>query len=333
MIIVIGATGFIGTYLVHNLIKEGYEVLAVGRRRSALKYYEAKGIPVLTLDISQKADFENLPKNNVEAVILLAGLLPANSTIDDPYAYVDINIRGTLNVLEYCRTNNIKKIITTTSYADIQGYWQKEIALRDDTPRMFNLVDDHACYIISKNAATDFVLHYNARYDMHGAIFRLPPVYGVGPHSEIYVDGKFYKSGFQVFVDKAVIGDTISIYGDKDVSRDVVSVKDVSSAFVKAIATNNAKGIYNISSGVATTLEEQVIAIIDAFSPANNRSEITYKPENKNNSISYLLDISKAKADFGYIPEFKNFKDLVMDYRNDLLYGDFSSYFEDRKKI
>lgn len=332
MVIVIGATGFIGTYLVNNLITEGYEVLAVGRRVSALDYYRTKGISVLELDISNKADFNSLPGYGVEAVILLAGLLPANSTIDDPYAYVETNINGTLNVLEYCKKNNITKIITTTSYADIQGYWQKDIALIDDTPRKFNLADDHACYIISKNAAADFVLHYNMRYGMSGAIFRLPPVYGVGPHSEIYVDGKLYKSGFQHFIDKAAVGETIEILGDKNVSRDVVSVKDVSFAFVQAIKSDNAKGIYNISSGLATTLEEQVIAIIDAFSPANQKSEIVYSQGKKNNSKSYLLDINRAKTDFGYEPRFKSFKDLIIDYKQDLLQGNLGSYFADRKK-
>jgi UDP-glucose 4-epimerase len=333
MVIVIGATGFIGTYLVRGLITEGYEVLAAGRRASALSYYRENNIPAIELDIANESDFGKLPKQGVEAVILLAGLLPANSTIDDPYAYVNINIKGTLNILEYCRKNNIKKFFATTSYADIQGHWKKDVALQDYTPRLFNLKDDHACYIISKNAATDFILHYNEKYEMSGIIFRLPPVYGVGPHSEIYVDGKLYKSGFQNFIDKAILGETIEIFGDKNVSRDVVSVKDVVSAFIKAIKSNNAKGLYNISSGVATTLEEQVVAIVDTFSSVSTRSRIVYCSEKKNNSKSYLLDISRAKADFGYDPQLKNFRDLIKDYKADLSNSNLVDFFTDRKKI
>lgn len=332
MIIVIGASGFIGTYLVDGLIKNGYDVLATGRRLSALQYYNKNNIQSVELDIANPKDFEKLPTKEVEAVVLLAGLLPANLTDDDPYAYIDVNVKGTLNVLEYCRKNNIKKMLSTTSYADIMGYWQKDVALKDNTPRLFNLEDDHACYVISKNAATDFILHYNAKYNMSGIIFRLPPVYGVGPHSEIYVDGKLYKSGFQIFIDNALNGDPIEIYGNKDVSRDVVSVKDVVSAFIGAIKSDKAKGVYNISSGVATTLEEQVFTIIDTFSLANNRSEIIYSPEKINNSKSYLFDISKAKQDFGYNPRFRLFKDLIIDYQKDLAEGHFTIFFTDRKK-
>lgn len=332
MIIIIGASGFIGTYLVDELIKNGYDVLATGRRLSALQYYKENNIKSIELDITNPKDFDKLPTEGVEAVVLLAALLPANLTEDNPYAYIDVNVKGTLNVLEYCRRNNVKKVLSTTSYADIMGYWQKDIALKDNTPRSFNLEDDHTCYVISKNAATDFILHYNAKYNMCSTIFRLPPVYGVGPHSEIYVDGKLYKSGFQKFIDNAVNGDPIEIYGDKNVSRDVVSVKDVVSAFIGAIRSDKASGIYNISSGIPTTLEEQAVAIIDTFSPDNNKSKIIYRPEKSNNSKSYLFDITKAKQDFDYNPKFKLFKDLIVDYKKDLEDGYFATFFIDREK-
>jgi len=332
MIVVIGASGFIGTYLVDLLINEGYDVIATGRRSSALEYYRIHNIPSMELDITRKTDFEKLPTEGVKAVILLAALLPANATIDDPYAYVDINIKGTLNTLEYCKKNGIKKIISTTSYADIQNHWKKDLPLKDDTPRSFNLSGDHACYVISKNAAADFILHYNADYGMHGVIFRLPPVYGVGPHSEIYADGKLYKSGFQRFVESAEAGEPISIFGDKNVSRDVVSVKDVAAAFVNAVKSDKPSGIYNMSSGVAVTLEDQVKSIIDIFSKPEKKSEIRYCPEKKNNSQSYLFDISKARQDFDYNPRFSSFKDLLIEYKKDLEDSRFSSFFEDRKK-
>lgn len=332
MIVVIGASGFIGTYLVDLLMSKGYSVMATGRRRSALEYYIKHDISCMELDITNKEDFGKLPTKDVEAVILLAALLPANATIDDPYAYVEINIKGTLNTLEYCRENNIKRIISTTSYADIQNYWKKDTALKDDTPRSFNLSGDHACYVISKNAATDFILHYNVNYEMNGVIFRLPPVYGVGPHSEIYADGKLYKSGFQRFVESAERGEPITIFGDKGVSRDVVSVKDVVSAFINVIQSDRASGIYNISSGTAVTLEDQVKTIIEIFSKDEKKSIIKYCPEKKNNSQSYLFDITRAKKDFGYNPQFTSFKDLLTEYKKDMEDSRFTTFFEDRIK-
>ena len=332
MIIVLGASGFIGSYLIEGLLNEGYDVIATGRRVSALDFYKSKNIQCIELDIANKKDFEKLPHQGVEAVVLLAALLPANLTEDDAFAYVDVNIKGTLNVLEYCRANNIKKIISTTSYADVEGHWKKDNPINADIARSYKLTGDHASYVISKNAATDFILHYNAEYGMQGAIFRFPPVYGVGPHSEIYVDGKAYKSGFQIFLDKAILGEPIEIYGDKHVERDVVYIDDVISAFIRSINSNKAIGVYNISSGVATSLESQVKATIEVFSVGDNKSEIIHRPEKVNNSKSYIFDISKATKDFGYRPLYSNFKDLLIAYKDALNNKQKQSFFGDRIK-
>lgn len=318
MVIVIGASGFIGTYLVDQLIENGVSVLATGRNYLAKEYYEKKGIPFVDLDITSKRSFSDLPRKGVDAVVLLAALLPANVLQENPYSYVDVNIIGTLNVLEYCRENNIKKIISTTSYADLQNLWSESRILLADERRSFKLDGDHAVYVISKNAATDLILHYNEEYGIQGCIFRLPPVYGVGPHSELYVNGKWYKSGFQIFIDKAKKGEDIEIFGNKDVVRDVVYVKDVVMAFINAINSSNARGIYNITSGESSSLEEQVKDIIDVFSPIEKKSQILYRPEIKNKSFSYKFDIEKARKDFDYNPQYVPFRKLVEDYKQEL---------------
>ena len=56
--------------------------------------------------------------------------------------------------------------------------------------------------------------YYNEQHGMQCASFRLPPVYGVGPHSEIYVNGKYYKTGIQTFIENAEAGKDIEIWGD-----------------------------------------------------------------------------------------------------------------------
>lgn len=332
MIIVIGAPGFIGTYLVDELVKNKFEVLAAGRSDSGKSFYKSIGVKSLHLDITIVNDFKKLPTKKVEAVVLLAALLPANvKGQNNPYDYVDINIKGTLNVLEYCRKNNIKKIISTTSYADVQNLWKENYRIKESDARNYQLGGDHAPYVISKNAATDFILHYNEEYGMTGSIFRLPPVYGYGPHSEIYVNGKYYKSGFQIFLEKAVSGDDIEIYGNKNVRRDVVYVKDVANAFVAAIKSKKAKGLYNITSGESLTLIDQVKNIIEVFSSDNKKSKIIFSPNKKNNSSSYAFDISKARNDFNYKPRYP-FKKLLLAYKKEMESKKFEYLVESRRK-
>jgi UDP-glucose 4-epimerase len=333
MIVVIGASGFIGTYLVDELVNNKFKVLATGRNNFGKDYYNSKRIKFVHLDITSKKDFKKLPTKNVKAVILLAALLPANvKGFNNPYNYVKVNIEGTLNVLEYCRKNNIKKIISTTSYADVQKLWEKDYKIKADTRRKYQLCGDHTSYIISKNAATDFILYYNEEYNMLGSIFRLPPVYGYGPHSEIYVDGKYYKSGFQIFLEKALEGKDIEIYGDKNVSRDIVYVRDVAKAFIAAIRSNKAKGVYNIASGESSTLESQVKNIIKIFSPKDKKSKIVYLPNEKNNSMSYAFDISKAKRDFNYNPKCNSFEKLLFAYKKEMESGKFNFLVKGRQK-
>lgn len=318
MVIVIGASGFIGTYLVNELIEKGYEVIATGRNQKATKFFECKNVKYVNLDITHKEDFNKLPIEGVEAVILLAALLPANVTNENPYEYIDTNIIGTVNVLEYCVKNGIKKLISTTSYADVRNFWSSKKEIASDSLRNYSLSDDHSIYVITKNSATDLMLYYNYRHNMDCCIFRLPPVYGVGPHSGLFVDGIWKKSGFQIFVEKASAGEPITIFGDKNVVRDIVYVKDVAMAFVKAIESTKAKGVYNIGSGESSSIEQQVKDIVSVFSTENRKSEIINDTSIPNSSKSYRFDISKAKDDFGYEPQYVPFKKLVTQYKKDL---------------
>ncbi len=317
-VIVIGASGFIGTYLVKDLMRSGYEVITTGRNKRAGEYFKSIGCEHIQLDITNREDVMNLPSEDVCGVILLAALLPANVVNESTYEYIDVNIIGTTNVLEFCRKNGIGKLISTTSYADVSNLWDANNKISDDSLRSFSLSDDHTLYIISKNAATDIMLYYNNKYGMNCSIFRLPPVYGIGPHSSLYVDGRWKKSGFQIFIEKAISGDDITIFGDKNVMRDIVYVRDVTQAFIKCLESKDSKGIYNIASGKSSSLEEQVRDIIDVFSERNKKSKVGNDTSIGNNSRSYRFDISKAEADFGYKPVYVPFIKLVQAYKKDM---------------
>jgi len=336
MIVIIGATGFIGMYTVDKFLEEGFEVFATGRNPVMKAELEKRGIPCVSLDISQKEDFEKLPTKNVDGVILLAGLLPANAPVDisvdeNANEYIRVNVQGTINVLEYCRQNGIKKVISTSSYADVFNSWKKGVALTETEPRNFKCTGDHAVYVISKNAANDIMEYYNQQHGMQCASFRLPPVYGVGPHAEIYVNGKYYKTGIQTFIENAEAGRDIEIWGDPTISRDIIYVKDVARAFVLAIKSSNTSGLYNMTSGTELTLEDQVKTVIKVFGQGKG-SRIIYRPDKPNNTPSFLFDMTKAREDFGFIPEYRSYEQIMIDYQKELNSGRWDNMISSRRK-
>lgn len=336
MVIVIGATGFIGLYTVEKLIESGKEVIATGRNRKVRPMLEKMGAEFIELDITNKKDFDKLPSKDVEGVILLAGLLPANAKVDlteneNADEYFEVNVIGTINALEYCRRNGVRKLINCSSYSDVSGAWKKGVALKESEPRDFKFTGDHAVYVISKNAAIDVMEYYNQQHGMQCACFRFPPVYGVGPHATIYVNGKPYKSGIQTFIEKAEKGEPIEIWGDPHITRDIIYVKDVATAFVKALESDKTYGLYNMTSGTELDLEDQVKAVIQVFG-GDKQSEIIYRPDKPNNTPSFLFDMTKAKEDFGFVPEYISYVDIMKDYKRELESGRWNVLVESRTK-
>lgn len=328
MVIVIGATGFIGMYTVDELVRSGRQVVATGRNDALGARLEDMGAQFMHLDITKPEDFDRLPTEGVEGVILLAALLPANAKADlkdneNAADYFRINCLGTVHVLEYCRRHGIRKVISSCSYGDVSGAWGKGYAITEDEPRNFSFTGDHAMYVITKNAANDTIEYYNQQHGMQGASFRFPPVYGVGPHGTILVNGKPYKSGIQTFIESAEAGRDIELWGDPHIKRDIIYVKDVARAFRMALESDRTYGLYNMTSGTQLDLEDQAKAVIEVFGKGRG-SKIVYRPEKPNNTPSFLFSMEKAKRDFGFVPEYTDYLDMMRDYKQELESGRWS---------
>ena len=102
MIVVLGASGFIGCYLIEELLAHNEKV--IGTYLGNKPNYSYPNLEFVQLDISKQEDFDKLPQKDVSAVIMFAGRLPANVKMNTPYddskEYVITNILGTLNALE-----------------------------------------------------------------------------------------------------------------------------------------------------------------------------------------------------------------------------------------
>lgn len=98
MVIIIGASSFIGVHTVDEFIKQGCEVLVTGRNNKFREHYERLGVKYENLDLVNPEDFEKLPTENVEGIILLSGLLPANA---------QVNLDEDENAADYFKVNTV----------------------------------------------------------------------------------------------------------------------------------------------------------------------------------------------------------------------------------
>ncbi|MFR6132808.1 MAG: NAD-dependent epimerase/dehydratase family protein [Fusicatenibacter saccharivorans] len=276
-----------------------------------MKKYE---VPYYRVDITKKEDFSKLPKD-VYAVVDLAGAMPARMKGYNPYRYIDVNITGNMNILEYCRTNGVDRILFAQSFGDIKDYGEENPLLTVDLPRKFSFTSDHTIYVMSKNFAVDMIENYHQMYGLKRFIFRLPTIYLYSPVDTFYVDGIQRKIGYRLLIDRARVGDPIEVWGDSSRVKDMVYVKDFCQMLYKALFVNRKCGYYNVGTGVGTSLLDQIKGMIEVFGEDGRKSEIIMRPD-KPNAPQYIMDITPAKEELGYKPKY-NYLDMLRDFKRE----------------
>jgi len=317
-IIVLGSAGNLGMYFMdylnENLDMDNFEMIATGTKPEyPYEFYKGKYIQ---LDITKKEDFQKLPAENVYAVVDFAGVLPAYLEKDDPNKYVDVNVKGTLNVLEYCRENKVDRIIYTQTWADLNGYLKDKKPLKPEWPRKPIYTGDHAVYAVTKCAAVDLIECYHQIYGIKNFIFRLPNIYMYSPEMYYYVDGVKKYISYRYMIEKAIKGEDIEMWGNPDLGKDIIYVKDLCQMIFKSLFVNRETGIYNAGTGIKTTMREQIEGMIKVFSPKENPSKIIACPDKKD-CDDFVMDITNIKEELGYEPEYDYIKYLE-DYKKEM---------------
>ena len=225
-IIVFGATGGIGAYTVLHLHDTGkYNVIAVGHRKNDNGFFEQYGISYYSVDISDYKSFDILPKVKIEAVVNLAGVLPARSY--DPRMYISSFTMGQLNVLEYMNSIGCKKIISAQTPADLWYLQNTTTPMPADAQRSFPPSTDHSIYTIAKNAAIDITEYYHNTFGISRFILRFFNVYMYHPNPYYHVDGIKRMISFRLLMDRASSGQDIEVWGDPTRSKEMLYVKDL----------------------------------------------------------------------------------------------------------
>lgn len=312
-VVVFGATGGIGAYTIMHLLENNkFEPIAVGHRKSDNLFFESRGVPYYSVDIADYDSFDCLPKENVYAVVNMAGVLPARNY--DPRLFIKSFTLGQLNVLEYMREIGCRKIIFAQTPADLWYLQNTTEPMPADAQRSFPPSSDHSVYTIAKNAAIDITEYYYNKYGISRFVLRFFNVYMYHPNPYYYVDGVKRMISFRLLMDKAKKGEDIEVWGDPSRSKEMLYVKDLARLVEQCIESDLEGGIYNVGSIKQVTLEEQIDGIIDVFSK-DKKSKKIYRPDMPNALLNHL-DISKTIKELGYNPKY-DYKDWLIDFLNE----------------
>ncbi len=290
--------------------------MAVGHRKSDNGFFSEHEIQYISVNITRKEEFVKLPQE-VYAVVHLAGAVPARMEGYNPQKYIDTILTGTLNILNYCLAAKADRILFAQSISDV-AYLCKNNALIDaDSTRHFPQNNDHSIYSICKNAAVDLIEHYYVKFGLKRFVLRFPNIYVFHPNPFYYYNGEKRWQSYRYIIEKAKRGETIELWGNPELKRDIVYVKDCTQIITKAVSTSAMGGMYNVGTGIGTSMREQIEGIVEVFSPLEKQSKIIMRPD-KPDSVCYIMDVSKTMEELGYSPKY-DYRSYLQDMKQEMV--------------
>ncbi len=294
-VLVTGGAGFIGSTLVDRLsLRSGNFIYSVdnfdpfysrGIKESNIALQLTKeNVKFIEGDIRNLASFED-QIDRVDMVIHLAAKAGVRPSIDHPQAYFDVNINGTLEVLEFCRRRNIKKVIFASS-SSVYGINPKTPWSESDSDLM-----PISPYASSKLACEKMGFTYSHLFQIQFLALRFFTVFGPRQRPDLAI---------HKFIHRIENNAPIEVYGDGNTSRDYTYVDDVVQGIEAAMNYEESLfEIFNIGNNQRYTLNQ----LIDTVSQVlNKKPRLERKPEQPGDVPHTCADISKSQKKLGYSP-------------------------------
>jgi UDP-glucose 4-epimerase len=293
--LVTGGAGFIGSTLVDRLLVEGHEVdviddLSTG---SLANLGDARGsagraLTIHHLDITAPAVIELMARRRPELVFHLAAQADVRVSVARPAFDAEVNIVGSLNVLEGARRAETERVVFAASGGTLYGE-----PSADDLPvREAHPHQPLSPYGVAKKAVLDYLVAYRELHALEFSALALANVYGPrqDPHGEAGV--------VSIFAQRLLRGEPVTIFGDGAQTRDFVYVDDVVDAFVRA-ATRGGGLICNIGTGQETTVYELYRTMAAQAGVDTSPVLAPLRPEDL---LRSSLDIERAAIQLGWRP-------------------------------
>jgi UDP-glucose 4-epimerase len=292
-VLVTGGAGFIGSTLVDRLLADGHDVdvvddLSTGALANLAdaRAQQSRRMTFQRLDVRSAAVADLIAHRKPEVVFHLAAQADVRVSVAKPALDAEINIIGSLNVIEGALQAGTRKVVFAGSGGTLYGV-PESIPTREGHPQR-----PVSPYGVSKKAVGDYLHYYREIQGLEYSVLALANVYGPrqDPHGEAGV--------IAIFAGKLLAGDRPTIFGDGEQTRDFVFVDDVADAFVRAI--EKAGGLLvNIGTGVETSVQH----LFDGMARVTGFTEpARYAPPRAGELSRSALDPGRAAIHLGWKP-------------------------------
>lgn len=292
--LVVGGLGFIGGRLSTALADAGARVTIVTPSRQkhhdAVIDVEARGIRVLDGDVRDRAQMESVVRGQ-HVIFNLAGQSGAVRSMEEPWDDLDVNARGMLTLVEAVRRENPKARVVFTGSRLEYG------RVGPDPVAETHAAEPLCLHAVHKLVAEQYLRLYERLYGISFAVARITNPYGPGQPRSRTAYGVVNR-----LIHLALTGEALPIYGDGRQRRDYIYIDDVVQALLRLGETATSERIYNVGTGVGTSIADMAAAIIAAA----GRGRVQFAPwpplAGQIETGDFVADISRIRADLGWHP-------------------------------
>lgn len=292
--LVTGGAGFIGSHLVDRLMKEDCEVVVLddfsaGKVENVQHHLGGQRFHLVKGDIRNLEDVRKAVRG-VDVVFHLAAVVNVPLSIEDPLLVNDVNVRGTLNLLEASLKEDVQRFVYVSSCA-VYGE-AHYLPIKEEHP-----IRPLSPYGISKLTAEHYCRIFHKVHGLKTVCLRFFNVYGPrqseGPYSGVITQ----------FISRLRRGKPPTIYGDGKQTRDFLFVRDAVEANILVLESQHCVGeTINIGTGKSTTINELAKVLMKMFGATTVKPE--YAPSRVGDIRDSYADIGKAERILGYKPRF-----------------------------
>ena len=296
-ILVTGAAGFIGSHVCEQLVKVGNLVIGVDnfdsfyaveiKESNLAQLKQSDHFKLYKIDIRDSIGLNEIfASANIDVVIHLAAKAGVRPSIDSIEQYYDVNVNGTVSLLESMRKHGVKKMLFASS-SSIYGN-NKKVPF-SETDNVDNPISPYA----STKRSGELVCHvYHHLYNFDISCLRFFTVYGPRQRPDLAI----YK--FTKLINE---GKSIPFYGDGLTSRDYTYITDIVNGISCALSHLKGYNLYNLGESKIITLRHLVDTIEQVL---EKKAILNFLPMQQGDVSRTYADISKAKTEIGYHPEY-----------------------------